>query len=205
MAKPTTSLANALVGHLKALEWTRSKMETLLTRGVIVRRDIEHVYEGLYLDAITSLENLIGELFLGLLTGRIVHSSSVVVPRVTFRSDRVARDIVFGGRNYVDWFPYRYTEQRAKAFFRSGIPFTTLDKADKARLENLLYIRNAIAHKSSYAKRKFEQEVIASLPLTPRERTPAGFLRSRFRITPIQTRYENLVTDLVSIALKICS
>ena len=204
MAKPANDLANALVGHLKALEWTRSKMETLLARGVIVRRDTECVYEGLYLDAITSLENLIEGLFLGLLTGRIVHSSSVV-PRVTFRSDRVARDVVFGGRNYVDWFPYRYTEQRAMAFFRSGTPFTTLDKAHKTQLENLLYIRNAIAHRSNYAKRKFEQEVIGSLPLTPRERTPAGFLRSRFRITPVQTRYENLVADIVSIALKLCS
>ena len=203
MAKPATSLANALVGHLKALEWTRFKMETLLTRGVIVRRDIERVYEGLYLDAITSLENLIEGLFLGLLTGRIVHSSSAVVPRVTFRSDRVARDVVFGGRNYVDWFPYGKTEQRAKAFFRSGIPFTTLDKADK--IQNLLYIRNAIAHRSSYAERKFEQEVIGSLPLTLRERTPAGFLRSRFRITPVQTRYENLIADIVSIALELCN
>ena len=204
MAKPATSLANALVGHLKALEWTRSKMETLLARDVIVRRDIERVYEGLYLDAITSLENLIEGLFLGLLTGRIVHSSSVV-PRVTFRSDRVARDVVFGGRNYVDWFPYRYTEQRARAFFRSGIPFATLDKAHKTQLKNLLYIRNAIAHKSSYAKRTFEQEVIGSLLLTPRERTPAGFLRSRFRIAPVQTRYENLVADMVSIALELCN
>lgn len=205
MAKPATSLANALVGHLRGLEWTRGKMETLLARGVIVRRDIERVYEGLYLDAITSLEKLIEGLFLGLLTGRIVHSSPAVVRRVTFRSDRVARDVVFGGRNYVDWFPYHYTEQRAKAFFRSGIPFTTLDKADKTQLENLLYIRNAIAHRSSYAKRKFEQEVIGLLPLTLRERTPAGFLRSRFRITPIQTRYENLVADIVSIALELCN
>ena len=81
-------------------------------------------------------------------------------------------------------------EQRARAFFRGGIPFTTLDKGYKKHLEILLYIRNAIAHRSSYAKGKFEQEVIGSLPLTPRERTPAGFLRSRFRITPVQTRYE---------------
>jgi len=38
-------------------------METLLKRGVIVRRDIEQVYEGLFMSATTSLENWIENLF----------------------------------------------------------------------------------------------------------------------------------------------
>jgi hypothetical protein len=66
------SLVNDLVAHLKSLEWTRTKMERLLSEGAIVRRDIEKVYKGLYLDAITSFEGLVEELFLGLLVGRLV-------------------------------------------------------------------------------------------------------------------------------------
>jgi hypothetical protein len=205
MAKTAISLADIFVGHLKALEWTRCKMEKLFSKGAIVRRDIERVYEGLYLDTITSLENLIERLFLGLLTRRLFHNSSSVVPRVTFRSPLVAREVVFGGRNYVDWFPYHYTEQRAKAFFRDGAPFSYLENPDKRLLENLLYIRNAIAHKSGYSKSKFEQEVIGTTPITPREKTAAGFLRSRFRIAPVQTRYENLIADTVIIARKLCA
>jgi hypothetical protein len=50
-------------------------MEKLFSKGAIVRRDIERVYEGLYLDTITSLENLIERLFLGLLTRRLFHNS----------------------------------------------------------------------------------------------------------------------------------
>lgn len=204
MPKPSSSLSDEFISHLRALEWTRSKMEKLLGKNEIVRRDIERVYEGLYLDAITSLESLFEDLFIGLLTQRIIQSSLKVKPRVYFKSDKVAREVVLGGRNYVDWVPYHLTEKRAKAFFRNGLPFTSLMKPDKQSLEQILYVRNAIAHRSSHSYRMFEKEVIGSVPLPPRERTPAGYLRSRFRISPVQTRYENLIADMASITIKIC-
>lgn len=206
MVKPKTAsyFLNNYIGRLNSLERTRLKMEQLLIDGCIVRRDIEQVYEGMFISSITLFENWLEKLFIGLLVGRVQLKSSVV-PRVTFRSDKVARDVIFGGQNYVDWFPYRYTEKRAEAFFRNGLPFKCLMSPDKKVLENILYIRNAIAHKSSYAVSTFKDEVIGNTPLRPQEQTPAGFLRSRFRITPTQTRYENIVTEIVSIARKLCS
>lgn len=204
MAGQAIRLANELVAHLKSLERTRTKMEELLTERAIVRRDIEQVYKGLYLDAITSLEELIENLFIGLLVGRLVSGISGVVPRVSFKSDRVAREVVFGGQNYVDWLPYYHTQQRAKAFFRNGLPFTSLEKADTNQLERLLYVRNAIAHKSRHSQKIFERKVIQHIPLTPREKTPAGYLRSIYRGAPVQTRYEELVTEMVAIARKLC-
>ncbi len=204
MTRQAVILADGFIGHLNYLEMTRSKMEGLLSGRIIVRRDIEQVYAGLYLEAITSLEDLVENLFIGLLVGRIVHGSPRVVSRVSFQSDLVARDVVLGGRQYVDWFPYHYTERRAKAFFRNGLPFTQLQARDKTQIERLLYVRNAIAHKSSHAKRMFEQVVIGSLPLTPREKTPTGFLRSTFRAAPTQTRYENLVAEMAQLAMRLC-
>ena len=52
--------------------------------GTIVRRDIEQIYKGLYLETVCSFERFLEDLFLGLLVGRITHPSSSVVPRVTF-------------------------------------------------------------------------------------------------------------------------
>lgn len=179
-------------------------MEFLLDEGRLVRRDIEQVYAGLYLDAITSFEHFIEHLFIGLIVQSIIPASLKIIPRITFKSYGVACDVVFGGKNYVDWLPYTYTEKRAKVFFRNGFPFTQLEKIDKNRLEQIMYIRNAIAHKSKYSLEKFEKEVIGSLPLNPRERTPTGFLRSIFRITPRQTRFENLVGDMAEISRKLC-
>lgn len=205
MPRPASNLAVAFIGHLKYLEKTRAKIEALAARGAVVRRDAEQVHVGLYLDAITSFEHLIEDLFIGLLVGRIRCASQVIAPRVSFQSDRVARDIVFGGRNYVDWFPYGNAEQKARAFFRKGLPFTGLDRTDKTQLEQLLIVRNAIAHKSDHSKRMFEDKVLSSLTLMPRERTPAGFLRSVFRIAPTQTRYEDLVATMAAVASKLCT
>jgi hypothetical protein len=204
MAQPSSYLSDQLVRQMNVLEKTRSRMEFLLSSGDVRRSDIEQVYSGLYMKAITSFEYLVEALFLGLLVGRFTPSTSKIVCRVDFRSDVVAREVVFGGRNYVDWFPYKNTEQRAKAFFRSGRPFTGLSKADKTILETLLCIRNAIAHPSRHARRRFEDEVIGSLPLTPQEMSPAGFLRSPFRIAPRQTRFENAVSDMVQVARTLC-
>jgi len=194
------------ISHLNNLDKTRRKMEALLKSGVIVRRDIEQVYEGLFMSSITSLENWLENLFIGLMVGKITYRSCSVVPRVSFNSDRIARDVTFGERSYLDWLPYKkYTVKRAKAFFRNGAPFTNLDNNDMKKLEVLYIIRNAIAHKSQHSLSLFEREVIGSISITLQERKPAGYLRGIFRITPSQTRYENLIAEMVSTVNKICT
>jgi hypothetical protein len=47
MTRQATDLSQAYIEHLNALEWTRAKMERLFNQQVIVRRDIERVYDGL--------------------------------------------------------------------------------------------------------------------------------------------------------------
>lgn len=204
MPRPSNNIANELMGHLRYLDATRSKMEYLFKKGYIVRHDIEQIYEGLFIDAITSFEGLIEKLFIGLLLGNIKHTSANVVPRVAFKSPKVAREIVLGGKPYVDWLPYNYTEQRANAFFRNGYPFTSLGQPEKNSLAKLWCIRNAIAHISQFSLKKFQQKVIGLLPLRPRERTPSGFLRSVFRTRPIQTQYEVSIIEICNLAFKIC-
>ena len=121
MANDVAVHLGKFISHLNNLDKTRRKMETLLERRVIVSRDIEQVYEGLFMSSITSLENWIENLFIGLLVGKIKHHSSSVVPRVFFNSDRIARDVTFGGLSYLDWLPYKkHTVKRANAFFRNG-------------------------------------------------------------------------------------
>jgi hypothetical protein len=197
--------ANRFISHLSYVEPTRSKMESYISQNSIVRRDIELIYMGLYLEAVCSFERFVEEIFIGLLVGRISHSSPDVVARVHFRSDIIAREVVLNGNRYVDWLPYEHTESRAKAYFRNGKPFTLLNPVEKHTLEDICCIRNAIAHRSVYATRRFEKNIIGTLPLLSVEKTPSGFLRSRFRIFPIQTRYENYVNQLASISMKLCT
>lgn len=181
-------------------------MESIANNGSLARRDIEKVYESLYLRAFTDFENLIEEYFIGMLTKQILPPTHLIVPRVVFKSGQIAREVVYGGRSYVDWFPYDRTLKLADVFYRSGRPFSDFDRSDKHELDKLLKLRNAIAHSSSHAKREFERHVIESTPLMPRERTPAGFLRSQIlSLSTSQTRFQNFMIEMAGFANKLCS
>ncbi len=206
MPKPAIAIADAFTTRLRKFERSRAKLERLLLEGHVTRHDVNLFYEGIFLRTVTSFENLVEELFIGFLTGGITPGRSVH-PRVTFRSTAIARDVMLGGKPYVDWLPYRHTANRASAFFRGGQPFCNLDKADVKSLERMLTIRHAVAHQSRAARRKFEDEVIGATPLLSAERTPAGFLRSVFRVTPPppQTQYEDIAGTCALLARKLCT
>lgn len=106
MSKPASDFVNVLIGHLKYIDQTRYKTERLFQKGDLVKRDLELIYAGLYLEAISSFESFIEDLFIRLLAGKTMHPSRLVVPKITFNSTVTCRNIVYGGRSYVDWFPY---------------------------------------------------------------------------------------------------
>src|ERR1700675_1105239 len=173
-------------------------MERLYTQSMVAKRDVEHIYGAIFLGAYASFEGMLEDLFLKLLTGRVKFPRSVRT-KVTFRSDMVARADVFGDRKYVDWVPYERTVKRAETLFYSGLPFTKLDSNEEDLIKVVCTIRNAIAHQSGHARKKFDNEVVSNLTLAPRERTPTGFLRSLHSSAPNVTRYEQLIGDLTSI------
>ena len=175
-----------------------------MTNHLIVRRDIEQIYKGLWLEACCSFEQFIEQLFIGLLVVRFQHPSRQVFPRINFQSDIIARDVICSGNRYIDWLPYERTEQIAPAYFGNGLPFKSLTPAEKNTIRDICQIRNAIAHKSEYSKAVFQRNIISGLSLTPRDRYPAPYLRTVFRILPSQTKYENYIIEMASIAIKLC-
>lgn len=204
MVRALSTLANDFNSYIKSLERTRKKIESLFNQGDLSRREIEQIYGSLFLNAVIMFESLIEDMFLGLLTDKFKRKTSKIVPRAIFKSNIIVRDVVLSGKRYINWLPYEETEKRAKIFFRNGIPFTILKAAEKEILKKVHCMRNSLAHKSRYSLLQFERQVISSLPLIKREKTPLGFLRSQFRISPSQTRYENLINEIDSIARKLC-
>ena len=174
-------------------------MERLYAQSMVAKRDVEHIYGAIFLGAYASFEGMLEDLFLKLLTARVRLPRSVR-SKVTFRSDIVARTIIFEGRNYVDWLPYERTLKRAENLFYGGRPFTRLDSNEKGLIKAVCTIRNAIAHQSGHARKQFDKDVVSNLTLAPRERTPTGFLRSLHSSAPSVTRYEQLIRDLTAIA-----
>lgn len=210
MPKKSNSLVQDLRSRFVALEKTRVKMENLFRGGRLSRGDIEKIYESLFMRTITYFEGFVEELFFGLVTKKVklVHGRVGVV--IDFKTETLARKITFAGKNYYDWFPYDQTEKIAKRFLKDGRPFTMPDldpiekKGIKNDIENMLIVRNVIAHQSSYSKRRFQEEIISkTIGLLPKEKTPAGFLRNQFRVSPTQTRFENYQLRIIDIVNKI--
>jgi len=204
MPRSATSVSDDFANRLRRFERSRAKLERLFLRGHVTRHDVSLFYEGIFLRTVTSFESLMEELFLGLLTGAII-AGPKIHPRVTFRSVAIARDVMLGGKAYADWLPYHHTEKRANAFFRGGLPFCCLEKAELKSLDRILTIRHAVAHQSRAARKKFEIEVIGSAPLLPAERTPAGYLRSVFSAAPPKTQYEDIAGTCAILARKLCT
>ena len=204
MPRNTSVLFHSLTRRLSDLELTRKKVESLAAQGLLAKRDVDTVYEALFLRAFTELEGFIEDLFFGLLARRLRHPSSSVRARVKLKSHMVAREIVLAGDKYVDWFPYeRHTKRLAETFFTGGRPFCSLSPADLNELEKLVILRNAIAHRSSHALSTSERKVTRQLPLRPREKSPVGFLRGQIRIAPPQTRFEATMSTIVQLGQKL--
>lgn len=188
MFKTYPPVLDKLVLRLQGIERTRKRVESLLDANQIGVRDMDAIYAGLFTNAITGFEAFIEELFINLLVGNYRYNNSK--PRATFKTHRVVRNFILGKDQYVDWLPYGRTKERAKIFFRGGRPFSLLPDHLETKIKHSSLIRNALVHSGSYAKRMFEDKVINCTSLAPKEQTPIGFLRSQFRITPIQQRFE---------------
>ena len=170
------------------------------------QRDVEQVYRALFISTVTAFETFLEDLFLGLLVdGRgLTSERSTFSKRVIIRSPRVAREIVIGpNQKYVDWLPYDLTEKRARLFFGGGRPFTAVSAPERRLLKRCSAIRNRIAHNSRHSNERFQKVVIGTLAILPRNRTPARYLRSLFRLNPTQTRYENLAAEILRLARRL--
>lgn len=178
-------------------------MEEFFAAEKVVRRDIETVYEGLFLRCMNAFESFLEDLFIEVMLERTSYSASVVSTRIIATSRGAVWDVLLQGDDYLEWLPFGRTEKRANVFLNKGRPFTVLDDGDRSKLKQFMIIRNAIAHRSTFAQRQFFEKVVGTLSLPPRERTPAGYLRSIARISPRFVRYEICASDLAMIASKI--
>lgn len=220
MPKAVVYFRDQLVSHLTNIDKTRKKSEALYRNGQLVNRDVDLIYSGLFIEAVTSFEKFIEELFTSLLTNEFAHPSKKVKSIASFASISIARKMIHGERLYLDWLPFeKYTKKRAKAYFKKGLPFTGLDKLINVNLipsndkkieritERISIIRNVLAHKSKQSWSRFENEIInKSGALHSREKNPPGYLRGLHTSHPIpQTRYEQIILDIKQIASLITS
>ncbi len=203
MPRKAEILFDSFKSRVQKKELTRNKIENLLLNHSLDEIDVLTVYDGLFLGLFTDFEQLLEELFWGLLGGKITIDGHKIneIRKVKISPRSEINSVILGGQRYLDWLPYEKTIERAKIFFHDGIPFTNLDSDQKNNLRYYHRIRNAIAHKSPKSQADFNK-IIQNLPLLSSPRTPAGYLRSKPRRQ--ETQYEIASAQLIQIALDLC-
>jgi hypothetical protein len=185
---------------ISKIELTRQQIENLFDENRMREREILILYEGMFLKLVTTFEAFLEELFIKIMLDKTSYSIRRVTPRIVFRSGRILREVLLQGQDYLEWLPYPKTVARANAFLRGGRPFTELSNGEISKIKQAMRVRNCVAHASDHAKRIFEEKVIGNLPITPRERSPSGFLRSLTRINPPLCRFQVYLNDFSRIS-----
>ena len=206
MSKISRSLHKDFQQKSKAIDSTRINFEKSFNASLITPNDIANAYAGLYLDLFTEFENIIEELFLGLLNGDVRPNDSSIKIKIKIKPITELESVMRGDskKKYFDWLPYTdNTIPRANIYFVEGKPFTILTSQQKNKISNYHKIRNAIAHKSKKALKEFT-DIISSSTLLPLERTPQGYLRNIPNIATGKTQLEIINDELGVIAYTLC-
>jgi len=175
-------------------------MDNLFRQRAIIMRDIDVVYESLFLRSVTGFEVFLQDQFIDILKGNARYPRTRVSVLITAKTNDALMSILLQGGRYMTWLPFSNTEDRAKLYLKEGRPFTDLTNGDKSMIGTITTTRNAIAHKSEHAMREFNRIVIGAQALLPRERSPAGYLRSPVRASSATNRFQIYERELARIA-----
>lgn len=188
---------------LKRLERVRQRAEEAYKAKRLKRSDVEVIYESLLLRAIVGFEALLEEIFFQIMQGKLVYKSCRrVKSRISASTAQSLYDVAYRGKQYLDWLPFRKAKENANVFLLGGRPFTLLDDADCSKLQAIVTIRHAIAHRSEHGIGEF-RKLLKGQQLTTRDSSPAGYLRHVFRLNPRSCRLEEMLTTLRSLAHKL--
>lgn len=199
MPSAPSSVADKVAARGRWLNWYSLRMQ----RHGLSSRDLNQVFAGAFTSFFAFLERSIEDLFIGVVTNRIVYPQPAIRPLVTFASSAVARKVIYAGRAYADWLPYDLTRKRARVFLAQGRPFVNMPPADVKVLDSLGTLRNAISHDSKYAMTRFRENYVDGRLLPPDQRRPPGYLRGMHAAD--QTRLSFLFSEANAVMGRLCS
>jgi hypothetical protein len=156
-----------------ALQWAIPPAPGSRAQITTQRRDL--LTEIAFLRAFTGWEIFLEETFLLYLLGH-QPPKGPAPRRYGFPQDmNAASEWCSDGKDYAKWNAMD-VRRRANRWFKDGKPFTPALQSQQSRLDQLVTIRNAIAHESLAARTKFENLVRIELQALPPGITVGGFL-----------------------------
>lgn len=177
-------------------------LQAQATSGMVHIIDVDLVFESSLLAALGSFEGCLETLLERFVCGTPSSRPSVHSPLITVRSKSDFRVVLLRGKNYINYAPYSECIKHARHFLRDGRPFTdpsVVSAGDQDTLRELQLTRNAIAHKTDDAMKKFRKNVPAAQSIPSHLRSPGRFLRTTYRSSPRQTHIEHYAGVLMRV------
>lgn len=152
--------------------------------------DIEMMYCSGFLSVCSQWEALLEEILYEVVCGE-ESKTSRNRRHVTFKNRRyLEKMLLFPNKGYLSIPNLTRAQELAELFINEGRPISAVSENNRKLLKEATQIRNAIAHDSSFAKKKFREGVPGVSALPRQKRSPGAFLRHIFRQQPNQRRYE---------------
>lgn len=152
--------------------------------------DVELVYSSSFLSVCSQWEAFLEETLFETVCGE--KSSRQENRRfATFQKRKNLREVLlFPHKGFLSIPNLKDAEALAALFINQGRPISAVSEQNRTFLQQAVWIRNAIAHESSFAIEQFRAKVPGVTTLPRSKRSPGAFLRHEFRVAPSQRRVE---------------
>jgi hypothetical protein len=181
-----SKIGSSYRSSIKRLKGCCTHVDTLMSKGKITSTECELIYESVFLTSIARFEGLLNDVMEEFVCG-VPSTKAGCYVMIRPRTRSAFRVVLTGGRPYIDLMPYKECVDIAKRFFHEGKPFSDIHESDRSILAQAMFIRNAIAHRSASAIKKFRKDVSGVDQLPPHRQFPGSYLRRNYRANPTQT------------------
>lgn len=166
------------------------RMEHELSRKTLNVTNVELVHCASFLSVCSQWEALIEDIIFEAVCGPPSKKRGFIRYIDVRDRPRLRNLLLFPEKKYLSLTNLNSARSLASLFIRDGRPLSAVSEPNQTFLQQAIWIRNAIAHKSKHAREEFRDKVPGVKSLPPTQRLPGAFLRHEFRQQPTQRRYE---------------
>lgn len=198
--EPIEAVSKSFQRHIDRLANCARRLEMLLDNHEVSVTDVELVYMSAFLSVYARWESFMEDTIIEASCGR-GSGSQANIRHVSFRSHAVLRRLLlYLDKDYIPLPSLKHGIELASILVKQGRPLSQISESNRTHIQQAAWIRNAIAHQSDHSLRIFRDKVPGVTSLPQRSRRPGPFLRTVFRTSPTQRRYEIYFTSFKSAA-----
>lgn len=201
--QPIEALSESFQRHIDRLAGCVERLEKHLVNREVSVTDAELLYTSAFLSVCARWQSFMEDSIIEASCGRESRSRTNY-RHVEFQSRAALRRLLlYPDKDYISLPSLKQGIAMASLLVNQGRPLSQISEPNQTHIQQAVWIRNAIAHQSDHSLRVFREKVPGVSTLPHPRRRPGPFLRTVFRSSPTQRRYEIYFTAFKSAAKEV--